>query len=386
MVATTMDIDGHVLEPSDLWDRNLETEFRSRSMHFGKAENGLEVWLVDGQPNPFLAEGTSANMASFGKSQEWRKQNIFEKHSISWEDGRAMNPGGSDPSERVRLMDKEGINKSILYPSLGLDWPGTVQDPLLLAAYCRVYNDWIVDFCHQHPTRLYPALLMPWTSVPETVKELRRTSSVGPRAVLTPSMPFNDISYGHSHWDPVWAEFVEQEIPVSLHPSTGGTSASNLLSFELPTTATWWGFTTNVLSIQLGFMSFFQGSVFDRFPDIKLLVLESGCLWMPYILERMDEKQEILGFTTQMKMRPSEYFQKQCWITMEPGDEFGHIVISLLGADRVVWAYDYPHSDSPVDPVKTLNKDLEQLSEEDRNKVMGGNAVRLYKLGQGNGK
>ena len=379
MATTMVDIDGHILEQPDIWDSNLEAEYTARSMHFSKDEKGLEVWLVDGKPHPFLAGGTSANMASYGKSQEWRQENIFEKHSVSWEDGRAMNPGGSDPNERAKLMDEEGIDKSILYPSLGLDWPGTVEAPLLLAAYCRVYNDWIVDFCHTQPTRLYPALLMPWTSVSETIKELRRTASVGSRAVLTPGIPFNDIPYGDSLWDPVWSEFIDQDIPVSLHPASGGTSARSGY-YSQPTTPTWWGFSTDVLNIQLTFMSFFQTGVFDRFPEMKLIVLESGCLWMPYVLERMDEKQEILGFTTPMKLRPSEYFEKQCWITMEPGDEFGPIVINLLGADKVVWAYDYPHSDSPTGPVKTLRKDLKDLSEEDRNKVMGGNAVKLYKL------
>ncbi|MCH8087431.1 MAG: amidohydrolase family protein, partial [Chloroflexi bacterium] len=110
------------------------------------------------------------------------------------------------------------------------------------------------------------------------------------------------------------------------------------------------------------------------------MILESGCAWMPYLLGRMDEKFSFLGFTTSMKLKPSEYFYRQCWIDMDPDDELGPVIIKLLGADKVMWAYDYPHSDSPVDPVVNLVKTLESLPEEDRRKVAGENAINLYHL------
>ena len=375
-----VDVDGHILEPSGLWENNLEPKYRDRAMHFEKDENGLEYWVVDGQPNQFLAKGTSANTTTIGKSKEWRRKNVFENPTLTWEDGRAMNPGGCCPNERVKLMDQEGIDKSILYPTLGLDWPGSAEDPEIAAAYCRVYNDWIVDFCNHHPQRLYPALILPWLDISESLKELKRTVTVAPRAVMTPSAASHNIPYGDAHWDPLWAEFQEQDIPVGLHvaASPGANGIGGILYPDL-TTPNWWGF-VNTTDTQLSFMSFFQGSVFDRFPKLKLVVLESGTLWMPYLLERMDEKFEIIGFTTEMKKSPSEYFQNQCWLSMDPDDEFGPIVIKLLGADKLVWAYDYPHSDSPLEPVKNLRQTLQDLPEADQRKVMGENVIKLYHL------
>ena len=137
---------------------------------------------------------------------------------------------------------------------------------------------------------------------------------------------------------------------------------------------------TGPLDTILGFVSFFQGGVFDRFPELRLVVLEAGCAWMPWILERMDEMQAVIGFTAESAMRPSEYFKTQCWISLEPNDEFGSFVIEHLGADRVVWAYDYPHSDSATEPIKHLTKLLEGLSPEERCLVAGDNAVELYRL------
>ena len=375
-----IDVDGHILEPPDLWQQNLEQEYRDRAMYFDKDADGLETWIVDGKPHGFLAHGTSANMATFNKSQKWRKENIFEKHAISWEEGRAMNPGACDPDERIKLMDHEEIDKSILFPSLGLDWPAAVKDPGLMAAYCRVYNDWIVDFCSRQRERLFPTVLLPWPDIEGSVKEMRRNSGVGPRSIMCPGVPFDDVPYGDIQWDPIWREYQEEDIPVALHVSSGGTHASGIRYPKREPTPTWWSFSANTMDIQLSFMSFFQGNVFDRFPNLKLLVLESGCLWMPFILERMDEKYEILGFTTDMTLRPSEYFQRQCWIAMDPDDEFASFVIQYLGPDKVVWAYDYPHSDSPTDPVKNLKKTLKDLPQEAQRKVAGGNAIGLYDL------
>ena len=372
-----VDIDGHILEPPDLWVENLEPEYRDRAMQFKKDDDGLDYWVIDGQVHGKLVKSTSANLATIGKSAEWRKEHIFEKHDVSYDDGRAMAPGACDPAERVKLMDKEGIDVSVLFPSLGLSWMATTKDPGLAAAYCRVYNDWIMDFCSARPGRLYPSVLLPWTDVGESVKELKRTSDWGPRAVMVPSSPPKDLAYGKRYWDPLWTEFQEQDVPLSLHPASGGTGVSGILypEFAMPS---WWTFSTNGLDVILGFTSFFQESAFDRFPDLKVLVLESGCGWMPWMLNRMDERFEVLGFTTPMMEKPSFYFRRQGWIDMDPDDEIGAMTIGLLGADKVMWAYDYPHSDSPIDPVVNLKKTLSVLPEEDQKKVAGQNAIGIY--------
>ena len=93
----------------------------------------------------------------------------------------------------------------------------------------------------------------------------------------------------------------------------------------------------------------------------------------------MDEKYAINGFTTPMKRKPSEYFLR-CWIAMDPDDTTAEANIAKLGAERFLWAYDYPHSDSITEPVVKLKENLAPLSGVDRNKVIGENALKLYKL------
>jgi predicted TIM-barrel fold metal-dependent hydrolase len=378
MAVRCVDVDGHVLEPADLWTRNLEENYRDRALRLRRDEKGLEYWDIPGSLSTTFSRGLAANVATIGKSREWRKEHIFEKHDVSWEDGLAMVPGAWDPRERIKLMDEEGIDVSILYPTLGLAL-SSIEDTGLAAACCRVYNDWIVDFCRARPERLVPAIVLPWKSVEESVEELRRHSRVSPKAVQAPSGPPHDIPYGHPHWDAIWAEHQRQGVPVSLHVGTAGTSARSILHPEIAHPA-WWTFVVESTDVMASFVSFFQGAVFDRFPELRLLVLESGCLWMPYFLERMDENYDRIGFTTPMRRRPSDYFEKQCWISMEPDDELGPTTIKLLGADRVVWAYDYPHSDSCDKPVIRLKENLKELPEPDRARVIGGNACEIYGL------
>ncbi len=373
-----VDVDGHILEPADLWLDYIEPGFRDRAMRVETDLAGLECWSVDRQPISFFSGGTAADAASIGKDRAWRKENIFDNHRVGWADGLAMNPPAWQPDRREEMMDEEGIDISILYPSIGLTLP-RIKDPELSAAHCRAYNNWIRDFCREAPDRLLPAMTLPWGDVQLTVRELKRTSGVGARAMKAPNTPPGDMSYGRARWDPVWSEFVYQGTPVSLHVGNAGTTVGSILypEFSLPS---WWDFVTGPLDTILGFVSFFQGGVFDRFPELRLVVLEAGCAWMPWILDRMDEMQDVIGFTQESALRPSEYFKTQCWISLEPNDEFGAFAIERLGSDRVLWAYDYPHSDSATEPIKHLTKLLKGLSHEERSLVAGGNAVELYRL------
>ena len=378
MSTKLIDVDGHILEPADLWVTGVESRYRERGLKLFVDNEGLEGWTVDDKPVTFFSRGTATDAASIGKDQEWRRLNIFEGHKITWKDGLEMNPGAWDPSARVELMDHEGIDVSILYPTLGLTL-SRIEDPALCAAHCRAYNDWIIDFCQHSPGRLHPALTVPWGDPNLVVTEMKRTADAGPRVILAPGGPHRDVSYGRTHWDPVWAQAEAQGVPISLHVGNAGTHAGSALypEFVLPC---WWDFLVGPIDTMLAFASFFQGAVFDRFPSLKLVVLEAGCAWMPWWLERMDEMHEVIGFTAPMQLKPSEYFARQCWISMEPDDALGAQTALSLGADRMLWAYDYPHSDSCIEPIRHLDQSLNKLDKAARRRIMGENATELYGL------
>ena len=80
--SLVIDVDGHILEPSDLWTRNIEPEYRDMAMHMGVGEDGLEQWFAEGKGDVFLSKGTSANMATVSRTREWRQKNIFETRRL----------------------------------------------------------------------------------------------------------------------------------------------------------------------------------------------------------------------------------------------------------------------------------------------------------------
>ena len=102
--------------------------------------------------------------------------------------------------------------------------------------------------------------------------------------------------------------------------------------------------------------------------------------WLAFWLDRMDQKYEVNGFTTPMKIQPSEYFRRQVWIAMEPDERLAQFSIETLGADKFFWAYDYTHSDSVTEPLSKLKETLAPLPEASQRMVAGENAIALYGL------
>ena len=109
-------------------------------------------------------------------------------------------------------------------------------------------------------------------------------------------------------------------------------------------------------------------------------MLETGCGWLPSWMERADSKYEMFGFTTPMKHKPSQLFKEHCYISAEADDEDIPRIASKIGANRMMWATDYPHADAHKDPLKALRKYIAPLSPEDQDWVLGRTAVELWRL------
>ena len=372
--ARYIDVDGHILEPSDLWVEYIEPKYRDRTLKILEDDKGLEYLSIDGKPSWFAQGGTLAALGAIGQDAH----PFLEPGKIKWED--ALLPGGYDPHERVKVMDAERIDQTLVYPSLGLVWEADCTDSKLAAATCRAYNNWVFDFCRPHPSRLIPVAHIPTLDVDEGVKELRRSAKLGAKAAMISGASPGRRPFGGHYYDPLWREAQALDIPVTLHPCSGPDHIASYLYPKLEDVTTWWVFMISAEDVKMQFTTFFNEATFERFPHLKLVVLESGTGWLVPWVERMDDKFEVNGFTTPMKMKPSEYFQRNCWIAMDPDDKMANFNIDHLGPNRFLWAYDYPHSDSITDPIAKLDENLALLSPAERRRIMGENAVELYHL------
>ena len=367
-----IDVDGHILERHGLWEDYIEPKYRARALKILEDEEGLEYLSVDGQPSWFFRGGTLGALGAIGQDV----QPFREPGRIKWEDP-ILPRGGYDPHERVKVMDAEGIDQTLVYPSLGLGWEEQCADIELAAANCRAYNNWLFDFCKARPDRLIPVAHITTLDVDEAVKELRRTARLGAKAAMIEGTCPSRRAFGSRYFDPLWKEAEGIGIPVTIHPVG---AVPDCLYPNKEDCTSWWIFALGGEIIKFQFTTFLNEGTFERFPKLKLVILESSTGWLVPWLQRLDSKFDLYGFTTPMKMLPSEYFLRNCWIAMDPDEEMVHFNVEHLDDSRILWAYDYPHSDSVTDPVKKLDENLAPLPPESRRRIASENAVELYGL------
>ena len=381
MNTKIVDADAHVTEPPDLWERYIDPEYRHLAMQLTKDDQGLEYLSVNGQKpvGLLLQGGTLGRICSIDQDLV----PLLTPGMVTYEEGIVA--GAVDPHERIKVLDGDGIDVAVLYPSLGLSWQAECRQADVAEAYCRAYNDWLFDFCKPYPERLISVAMISMIEVEGAVTELARAGGLGAKGMMLSANSVNGRPYGDVYFDPFWAEAQGQGVPIGLHvvgdPSFPGSHLYPIPESPAYPPTPWWF--TNVLApgnVMIAFTTLFEGGVFDRFPNLKVAVLESGCGWIAWWLERMDHTSEQFHFTTPMKLMPSEYFQNQCWISMDPDEDLALLMIERLQADRFVWASDYPHSEGHSDPVNTIKQTLSPLPEPDQAKVLGENAIRLYNL------
>jgi len=133
--------------------------------------------------------------------------------------------------------------------------------------------------------------------------------------------------------------------------------------------------------VQQAFLSFFALGTFDRFPALKLGVLEAGSGWIGAFLDRMDAVHDTISSRgLELRLRPSEYFRRQCFISGDPDETAAPHIVDHVGADCFLWATDYPHPDHPGTWVHALERFVAPLSPASRAKVLGQNVARIYGL------
>jgi len=373
----TIDADGHVLEPSDTWQRYLEPVFRDRAIRIERDSEGVEVLLVDGRPHVAL-RGRLGALGGIGMDSA----DLMSVGKRSYEDG--CPPGGYDPQARLRVMEAERIDVALLYPTIGIAWEGLIRDPQLATAYCRAYNRWIVDFCSADRRRLVPIAHICLMDPDGAVAEVRRARQDGCAGVyLSPDPPARG---GRQFDDPSLAQFWQTvqdlEMPVAFH--VVARTDSMLKHWSSPRDASAggviFGFAFLALDVMLAFTSMMTRGLFETYPRLRLAVLEAGSNWITAWLDRLDHKSEVMRPFSSLELLPSEYFKRQCVISAEPDESLTGPVVEHLGADYVVWASDYPHLDASFHVVDTIRKRLAGLPIDSQQKVLGTNALRFYGL------
>ena len=374
------DSDMHVMEPADLWQRFIAPEWR-HAAPAGMTELRRDI-RVRVKSQILLRAGPVRPLAERGGSGiGWR-----EEQESAYAEAEAR---GWDATAQLAAMDREGVDLAVLFPTrglfaLGLDSSESIGpdglEPDFAAAIARAYNDWLHSFVSQCPDRLFGAALIAPHHLESAVREIRRCAlEYGFKTIYLPPGSVNRRPWHHRAYDPLWAECQRLGIPVSFHGG-GRTLLSPDYSLEVfADRLMMWHTFNQPLGAMAVAVSLCAGGVFERFPDLRVALLEGNCSWAPWLLHRLDEHYEWVGWyeARDLSKRPSEYFRSNCFVSVDADEETVRHYLDWFGDQNLVFSTDFPHGDSQYPHAVESFRKL-PIPEEGQRRIVGENWSRLY--------
>ena len=376
--AGAVDADGHILEPPDLWETYIDPQYRDRALRIRIDENGLEELEIDGRRSQMSRRGFPATLGAMGAPDLADIQKNPSRTYLSESPYGAMDPG-----ERLALLDAEGLDAVILYTTVGLLWEAELDDPELSQAYTRAYNRWITEFCADSD-RLVPTAHLSLSDPVAAAAELERAVNDGAKGVYVCPFTHDGRPLGHPDNHVVFAAAQDHDVPFAIHPTfePQWTKGQRMGTWENVKQLRLLASVTASDGVRQQFTTLFDYGVFDLFPRLKVLVLESGGGWIGYWLDRIDAVygHTFIGEKVPLKHKPSDYFTSQCWISCDPDERTIPALADRFGIDRFLWASDFPHADHTPEYVHDLNVLVDLFDEGDRRAFVGDNARHLFKI------
>ncbi len=283
-------------------------------------------------------------------------------------------PGSSLELMRRQLLDLYGIEHGVLNP-LGPTGEG-FQDDELSAAVARANNHWQIEAFTSQDSRLKGSICVPYENGAASAEEIRYWAD-NPNFAQVLVLSRTAEALGRRRYWPIFEAAQETGRPVGVHvfgysgwASTSGGWASYYIEEMTEHAASTQALVTSLV---------FEG-VFERWPKLKIALIEAGLAWLPALMWRMDRNWERMRDEVPMVKRPpSEYVREHIWVSTQPMEEpenKAHLVdvLEWIGSDHVMFASDYPHWDFD-DPQRALPA---QIGPELRRKILNGNARALF--------
>lgn len=315
--------DSHYLEPPDLFTKNLPPEIADR-LPRTERDGDDEIVYIDGKtirrkvPKP--SEMTAKALKEF-------RDAMFQE-------------GESNLTVRKRHLDEQGVWAEVVYPSRGL-WYTEIEDPELVAAGCRVINDYVADSMFSEP-RLVPTALLPLQSIEHTVVEAKRVAELGFKAVFIPTDPprSTGLRWNSDIWEPLWALCEEAGLVPSVHI---GSDAAGTRPYRNPG-----GAMLNYLETTYGGQKaaaqLTASGALERHPNLKVLISEGGAAWVPFVGDRLNEafRQHHMFDENRLSRPPKDYLMNQVYASFQH-DETAIPTLTAMGYRNIMFGTDYPH-------------------------------------------
>jgi len=378
MNYTRISADSHIDLPMlapDMFTSNATAALRDRM-----------PYVTDGPDGPYW---TCRNGGSFGLlngvGPSGQKLVPGQNHRVDlmaatgfYEDGKQGRRRPTDPVLRAQDMDRDGVQAEVIFGILGA--ATRLNDAVAANEMFRIYNDWLVAFCKHDPARFIGLACLPYGDVDAAAKEIHRVAKLGLRGVEL-SCSWDMEPMWHPLWEPLWQAIHEVDLPLHFH-TFPAIPPSQLDQATGPSRRA--AFFTVVSSFQMNLANILAAvigaGVLERYPNVRISFGESGIGWIPYALDRMDFEWEDRFRDLGLKMKPSDYWRRQCKGTFQ-FDRIGGKLIDDMGAESIMWGSDYPHADGVwPESSKYIAEQFGHLPAGVVHKITCDNAAKFYRL------
>jgi len=379
-----VDADTHMTERHDLWTSRAPAKYKDRVPRVERID-GATQWIVE--RDVVLGRAGAGGVVDVNGHKGRSFEGLYE-----WELEQGHRAGW-DLDARMELLDEIGIWAQIVFPGvvgLGGQNLGELVTDIALRDLClEIFNDANAETQAASGNRLLPMAILPAWDIDGCVREVERAKSLGLRGVNLTSDPqdLGSPDLANRAWDPVWEACAGLEMPVHFHIGASLTTMNFFGNYP-------WESHDDDTKLAIGGALLFIGNarvvvnlicsgMFDRYPALKMVSVESGMGWVPFILEALDYEMDenAPAAKARMKLLPSEYFKQNIYATTWFEHRNLASLIDAVGEDNIMFETDFPHPTClyPA-PLKTAEANLRDLSTEVQRKILGGNAKKLYHL------
>jgi predicted TIM-barrel fold metal-dependent hydrolase len=368
-----VDCDAHVNEPPDLWLERLPSKWKDRAPQVRHDDNG-DLWIFDGGREKWPVGLTAVAGLSYFD---------YKPMGITY---ASMRPGSFETRARLDDMDADGIFAQILYPSVTLRGARIYsQDRDLQVACVRAYNEWLLEFCEDSGGRLIGQAILPTTNLEDAIAELEWALENGHRGCVISSFPNGSLDPKPED-DKFWALAEETGVPIAVHIGSfvrgslaGRRESWSSLAFVGMAALTKAGGQTLPVVCDILFSGIFQ-----RFPQLQIVLVESNIGWIPTLLEQSDDMfrryRWYTGAANEQKEMPSDIFFRNFWASFMV-DTVGMDLRHRMNLDHLMWSTDYPHSGSDwPDSRVTIERVFRDVPVDEVKKMLHANCKALYGL------
>ncbi len=363
MTYPVISADSHITEAPNTYIDYIDAKWKDKAPVMKNLGEAGDVFVIDGMKRPV----PMGLVAAAGKPPE-----EIRVTGSRFED---LHRGGWDPEARMADQKKDGIAAEVIYPTVGMVLCNHKDFDYKQACFAA-YNRWITEYCSAHPDRLLGCGQTAMRTPEDGIAELQSIKALGLRGVMMPGNPAIE-DYDSTVYDAFWEKAVELELPLSFHILT--TRQTSPVRGPLMN-----GFLSIMRGCQDIMGTLVLGGVFERHPKLKVVCVEADAGWVPHYMYRMDHAykrhRNWLPAGQALSKLPSEYFAENIYTTFQD-DWVAFRCVDMMNWRRLLWANDFPHSDSTWPwSQEMLAEHAKQLSEEQRRAILCDNTAELYQI------